>query len=288
MKGIILAGGSGTRLYPLTLVVSKQLLPVYNKPMIYYPLSTLMLGGIREILIISTPAALPYFEQLLGNGSQWGLSLSYAIQERPEGIAQAYIIGADFVRGGPSALILGDNIFYGQGLPQVLSETAQTVSGATIFVYRVRDPQRYGVAEFDSTGKAISIEEKPVQPRSKWAVTGLYFYDADVVDIAAGLKHSARGELEITDVNRAYLERGALQVEQLGRGYAWLDAGTPESLLEAAEFVRALEDRQGHSIASPEETAYELGYIDGARLLALSRELGNSPYGARLRSLLEN
>lgn len=286
MKGIILAGGSGSRLHPMTMVTSKQLMPVYDKPMIYYPLSTLMLAGIREVLVISTPRDTPHFKALLGDGSQWGMAIDYAVQPNPEGLAQAYVIGADFVRGGPSALILGDNIFYGHGMPELFSNAAGRQSGATVFAYHVRDPERYGVVEFDGQMRAVSIEEKPAQPKSDWAVTGLYFYDEQIVDIAANLRPSSRGELEITDVNRAYLERGQLSVEIMGRGYAWLDTGTPDSLIEAAEFVRTLEKRQGFKIACPEEIAFYQGFIDGAQLERLVAALGKSDYASYLRKLL--
>lgn len=285
-KGIILAGGSGTRLHPATLAISKQLLPIYDKPMVYYSLSTLMLAGIQEILLISTPQDTPRFEQLLGDGSQWGIRLQYAVQPKPEGLAQAFIVGADFIDNQPSALVLGDNVFYGHDFQKLLINATQRSAGASVFAYHVQDPERYGVAEFDSEGKVISLEEKPARPRSSYAVTGLYFYDDQAVEFARMLKPSARGELEITDLNRLYLEKNSLNVEVMGRGYAWLDTGTHESLLEAGQFIATIEKRQGLKVACPEEIAYRNGWIDARQLERLAEPLSKSGYGKYLMQIL--
>jgi glucose-1-phosphate thymidylyltransferase len=287
-RGIILAGGSGSRLYPVTRAVSKQLLPVYDKPMIYYPLSTLMLGGIRDILVISTPDDTPKFEALLRDGSQWGLNIKYAVQDQPEGIAQAFIIAEEFLAGQPSALILGDNIFYGQGLTGLMAEANTKKSGASIFAYHVADPERFGVVEFDESEQAVSIEEKPAVPKSSYAVTGLYFYDGQVCDVASSLKPSARGELEITDINSWYLARGELNVEVMGRGYTWLDSGTHDSLLEASTFISTLQKRQGLMVASPGEIAFKQGWISSEQVLALAGPLSKSDYGQYLKALVEH
>ncbi len=287
-KGIILAGGAGTRLWPSTKVICKQLIPIFDKPMIYYPLSTLMLAGIRQILIISTPTDTPRFEELLGDGTQFGIELSYAVQEKPEGLAQAFIIGTEFLGDDPAALILGDNVFFGQGLPEQLSRASAATEGATIFAYHVKDPERYGVVEFDDEGRARSIEEKPYYPKSSYAVVGLYFYDNDVISAARSLAPSPRGELEITDLNKLYLERGALRVETLGRGMAWLDTGTHDALLAASNFVAVVEERQGLKIGSPEEAAYRMGFIDADQIEALAGKMGKSNYGQYLMSLSES
>jgi len=286
-RGIILAGGSGTRLYPLTQAVSKQLLPVYDKPMIYYPLSTLMLAGIRDILVINTPHEQAMFQRLLGDGSQWGISIHYAVQPSPDGLAQAFLIGRDFVGGKPSCLILGDNIFYGHGLTESLDRAMDRSEGATVFGYWVRDPERYGVAEFDADDRVVGLEEKPARPKSHWAVTGLYFYDARVCDYAAALKPSARGELEITDLNRCYLDDGSLMLERLGRGYAWLDTGTHESLTEASNYIETIENRQGLKVCCPEEIAYQQGWIDAAQVQRLAEPLAKNGYGRYLMQLIE-
>jgi len=288
MKGIILAGGAGTRLHPITLSISKQLLPVYDKPMVYYPLSTLMMAGIREVLIITTPRDNPLFRQLLGDGSQWGISIDYAVQEHPGGLAQAFLIGREFIGGEPCCLVLGDNIFFGQGLSGLLRHAAEKTGGATVFGYWVRDPERYGVAEFDAAGQVISLEEKPLRPKSNYAVTGLYFYDHQVCDLAAGLEPSARGELEITDLNKRYLEQGQLELVQLGRGMAWLDTGTHDSLMEAAGFVETIEKRQGLKVCCPEEIAWRNGWIDDAQVRALAEPLGKNGYGQYLFELLDH